>query len=318
MFLDEGCEPLSADNDLADGLPTNESHFTPDRKRRFQRQIIEASELHRYLVDELSDRLGGARPHVILCCGKCRVGSTPLANVFGHAGLAALYQPIKTLLRYKLVGELCPPWSLATDQPVVFLKETFGPYVAAECAFSPLQVLLDVGFRRQDITLVVMERDPLATIESWWRCWQSRIAPDDLMRTFVRASFNVHQLAVVAADHGIQVAYYLHEEAREPETAVSRLFDTLGLSNLFDVSILRSWTASDSLRGANTAVRFFSQPRDYVIEDIHLELDEYRFVPCRPGDPLRAPLHEVDAALWEQLCRFHQYVRERSGCLNSS
>lgn len=318
MLLDEACGPHGAANDLADDLLTYESRFVPDRKRRFQRQTFEAAELHRYLVDELSDRLGKARPHVILCCGKCRVGSTPLANVFGHAGLPALYQPMKTLLRHKLVNEQCPSWSLSTDQPVIFLKETFGPYVAAECAFSPLQVLLDAGFRRQDITLVVMERDPLATIESWWRCWQDRITSKDLLKTFIRASFNVHRLAAMAADHSIQIEYYLHEESREPEAAISRLFDALKLGNLYDVSILRRWTAGDSLRGANTAVRFFSQPSAYLIEDIHLELGEYRFVPRRHWDLSRVPFQEVDTALWDQLCRLYQQVRERNICVNSS
>jgi hypothetical protein len=317
MLLDEGYGPLGAAANLTDDPLTSRRLFAPDQERRFQKQCFEESELHRSLVDELGRRFDGTRPHVILCCGKCRVGSTPLANVFGHAGLPALYQPMKTLLRHQLVGEACPPWSLATDQPVVFLKETLGPYVAAECAFSPLQVLLDIGFCRQDITLLIMERDPLATIESWWRCWHDRVTSEDLLRTFFLASFNVHQIAAMAADHGMQVEYYLHEESREPEAAVSRLFDALGLDNVFDISILRNWTASDSLRRANTAVRFFSQPQAYLVEDIHLELEEYRFVP-RHRHVSRIPFQEGDVVFLDKLRRLYQRVREHADCVNST
>ncbi len=309
MLLEEGCGPLDPLADLTDDLLASGRLFAPDRERRFQRRCFEESELHRFLVGELERRFGGTRPHVILCCGKCRVGSTPLANVFGHAGLPAFYQPMKTLLRYQLVDEACPPWSLMTDQPVVFLKETLGPYVTAECAFSPLQVLLDIGFRRQDITLLIMERDPLATIDSWWRCWHDRVTPEELLRTFFLASFNVHQIAAMAADYDVQVEYYLHEESREPESAVSRLFDVLGLDNVFDISILHNWTASDSLRGSNAAVRFFSQPQAYRIEDIHLELEEYRFVP-RDKHVSKIPFQEGDMVLLGKLRQFYQRVRE--------
>ncbi|MGI9419495.1 MAG: hypothetical protein ACR2RA_16835 [Geminicoccaceae bacterium] len=160
-----------------------------------------------------------------------------------------------------------------------------------------------------------MERDPLATIESWWRCWHDRVTSEELLRTFFLASFNVHQIAARAVDHGMPVAYYLHEESREPEVAVSRLFDALGLDFAFDVSILRNWTASDSLRGANTAVRFFSQPQAYLIEDIHLELEEYRFVPrYRPES--RIPFQEGDVVLLDQLRRLYQQVREHADCAN--
>ena len=171
MLLGEDVGPSSE----ADDLTTSLEVLAPDNERRFQRGRVEAPALHDYLVDELSRLFGNARPRIILCCGKCRVGSTPLANVFGHANITALYQPIKTLLRHGLVGEICPPMDLAGDEPIIFIKETYGPYVAAECTFSPIRILLDAGFRPQDIKLIVMERRPEATIRSWWRCWYDRI-----------------------------------------------------------------------------------------------------------------------------------------------
>ena len=309
MLLDEDCGPHSSAVDFVDDLPASASSLAPDPEKRFQRRSFDASELHQYLVNELGRRFSDTRPNIILCCGKCRVGSTPLANVFGHAGLPALYQPMKSLLRHRLVGEPCPEWSLSSDRPTVFLKETFGPYVAAECTFSPLKVLLDIGFQRQDIKLLVLERDPRATIESWWRCWHDRLDPKEFAKTFFLASINVHRTAAMAASAGMQVEYYLHEESKNPDVAISRLFHALGLGGKFNVSILRNWAAGDSLRGANTAVKFFSQPKDYWIDDIHLELSEYRFVPQR-RDVLTAPLQSGDVMLLDQLCQLYRHVRE--------
>lgn len=250
----------------------------PDRQRRFQRRPFSAGSLHDHLVEEMRKRLGGSQQRIILCCGKCRVGSTPLANVFGHAGLPTFYQPIKTLLRHLLVDRACPEWSLATSAPVIFIKETFGPYVEAECSFDPLQLLLDAGFRKEQITLLIIERDPAATLTSWWRCWRDRIDEGALFDRFFAASSNAHQLVETASRHDIGVEYYLHEESKNPEVAMSGLFDRLGLHQYFEPSIVQGWKAGDSLTGSNTAVTFFRQPDDYRIEDIHLNLDEYRYL----------------------------------------
>ncbi len=308
MLLDEDVGPSST----ADDLPASMRFLPPDKDRRFQRSRVEARALHRHLVDEVGRRFGAARPRIILCCGKCRVGSTPLANVFGHAEIPALYQPMKTLLRHRLVGEVCPEMNLSLDQPVVFIKETFGPYVAAECTFSPLQVLLDAGFRSEDIQVILMERRPEATIKSWWHCWEKRIKSEDLLELFSSASCNVYQIAATAAQHGVDVEYYFHEESKNPNLAIPRLFESLGLLDRFDTSILGNWRPNGSRRlGTNAAVRFFKQPLDYDIEGIHLELDEYRFVEQR-SEGGGMVLSDDDAAVIEDLSQLYEQLRHRA------
>lgn len=307
MLLGEDVGPPSE----ADDLTTSLDVLAPDNERRFQRGQVEAPALHDYLVDELSRLFGNARPRIILCCGKCRVGSTPLANVFGHANMTALYQPMKTLLRHGLVGEVCPPMDLAGDEPIIFIKETFGPYVAAECTFSPIRILLDAGFRPQDIKLIVMERRPEATISSWWRCWYDRIKQENLMALFFSASCNVYQTAATATHHGIDVECYFHEESKKPHIAVPRLFEALGLYDKFNMAILGNWRPSASSLGTNSAVRFFAQPQDYEIEHIHLELNEYRFVERR-SDGGKIPLKSHEFALMDELCQLYEQLRERT------
>lgn len=285
--------------------------LSPDRKGRFQRQPVSSSALHERLVEEVKARLGACRPRVVLCCGKCRVGSTPLANVFGHAGLSTFYQPIKTLLRYLLVEQTCPDWTLATSEPVVFIKETFGPYVEAECQFNPLRVLLDAGFRAENITLLVMERDPLTTLASWRQCWHERIDADDFVRRFFSASSNAHRLAEMAKQQHIGVEYYLHEESKHPQTAMPKLFESLGLGQKFQPSVMQGWTKGDSLQGTNTAVTFFRQPEDYWIEEIHLDLDEYRFVRRRP-DISEIIFRRNDKVMLAELNRLYFTAQERA------
>lgn len=278
--------------------------LSPDRKRRFQKHPITLSVLHERLVNEVKARLGAHRPRVILCCGKCRVGSTPLANVFGHAGLPTFYQPIKTLLRHLLVEEACPAWTLETNGPVIFIKETFGPYVEAECWFNPLRVLLDAGFRSEDITLLVIERDPLTALASWRQCWHERIDGDDFVDRFFSASSNVHQLAEMAKQNRTRIEYYLHEESRHPEIVMPKLFDRLDLGQNFQPSVMEGWTKGDSLQGTNTAVTFFRQPKGYRIEEIHLNLGEYRFVRRRP-DISEITFRKNDKAILTELNRLY-------------
>ena len=283
----------------------------PDSKRRFQRRRLDPVKLHEHLVEEVQARFGSSRPRLILCCGKCRVGSTPLANVFGHSGLPTFYQPIKTLLRHLLVDQACPHWTLETEEPVVFIKETFGPYVDAECSFDPLKVLLDAGFRENDITLLLIERDPMTTLASWWHCWQDRIESDVFLDRFFAASSNVHRLAGLADRTGIPVEFYLHEESKTPEIAMPNLFERLGLGQRFSPSVMQGWTRGDSLTGSNTAVTFFRQPSDYCIEEIHLDLDEYRFVRRQPASS-KFVLREQDMAMIAALDRLYQTAKDRA------
>src|SRR5579872_7369005 len=65
-------------------------------------------------------------PMLYFACGKARVGSTALSNLFGMAGIPSYYQPLKAILRDALVGWPLTPWIVpsATDKPSIFSKET--------------------------------------------------------------------------------------------------------------------------------------------------------------------------------------------------
>ena len=79
----------------------------------------------------------------------------------------------------------------------------------------------------------------------------------------------------------------------------------------FNMAILGNWHPSASSLGTNSAVRFFAQPLDYEIEDIHLDLNEYRFVERR-SDGGKIPLKSHEYALMDELCQLYEQLRERT------
>jgi hypothetical protein len=87
-------------------------------------------------------------PMHYMAWGKCRLGSTALANLFGVTGTPSYYQPLKMMLRHLFVSQPATPWIIPSvaDQPDIFSKETAGPYVIAESLFNPLRLLIEAGY----------------------------------------------------------------------------------------------------------------------------------------------------------------------------
>ena len=89
------------------------------------------------LAQALRLALGLNDPEVVLIWGRCRVGTTAIANVFGRAALPTYYQPIKTWLRYDLLDLDLPSLDLSSGKRIV-IKETSGPFSLAGCLMDPL------------------------------------------------------------------------------------------------------------------------------------------------------------------------------------
>jgi hypothetical protein len=87
------------------------------------------------------------------------VDSTALTNLFGIAGVPAYYQPVKTVVRYELLGGRGNPWELP-EAEVVFAKEMTGPCVYCEALFNPIRCLVEAGYPPAQLHLIVLERDP--------------------------------------------------------------------------------------------------------------------------------------------------------------
>src|ERR1700674_1589876 len=79
----------------------------------FQTRTVALDTLTREVTDCLAESYRHRQPDdfpMLYCAwGKCRVGSTPLTNLFGVAGMPSYYQPLKAILRDALVDRPLTP-----------------------------------------------------------------------------------------------------------------------------------------------------------------------------------------------------------------
>lgn len=263
----------------------------PDGK--YQLVAATASDLNDRVVDRLragfEARSPESLPHVICASGKCRVGSTALTNLFGIAGIPAYYQPIKTVLRHVLLGGRGEPWGLddAGAQPAVFAKEMFGPYTLAECLFNPVKCLLDAGYPRDRIHLLLLDREPRASLASWLTMWSGRVPKERLLVNFALSSLNADRVRAYAARHGIDVATFAYELSRQPKVTVPALFDRLSVSARYRRGIEDDWGERGDLGESTSGIMFPDEPEVYRVAGLHSSGFAYRYRP-RATDGLGA------------------------------
>src|SRR5262245_60103911 len=85
----------------------------PDGK--YQTRTVTLAGVTREVTERLHENFRNRAPEdfptLVYAWGKCRVGSTALNNLFGAAGLPSYYQPVKTILRHRLLGAAGEPWA---------------------------------------------------------------------------------------------------------------------------------------------------------------------------------------------------------------
>jgi hypothetical protein len=219
----------------------------------------------------LAEGFRGRRPDdfpTLHCAsGRCRVGSTALANLFGVAGLPSYQQPVKAILRQRLHGEaglaLTPP--SAAEHPDIFSKETVGPYLLAECLINPLQMLIEAGYPADRIKLIVLDREPASSLASWFTIFLQRMPENLLVRNHTLAALNVRRVANYALKHGVCVTHYVHEASKEPVESARALFARLGLSGRFSASAVTDWKDMGQIATKTAKLVFPTEPQIYDI-----------------------------------------------------
>jgi hypothetical protein len=179
--------------------------------------------------------------------GKCRVGSTPLTNLFGLTGMPSYYQPVKMILRHAFVSGTAAPRLVprATDAPEIFSKETAGPYCLAESLFNPLQLLIEAGY------------------------------PPD--RLHVIAALNAVRVEGYARRHGLPVTHYVYEASKDPVSSVRVLFDRLGLAARFSDGAVTDWQDTGQLKSERSRITFNDEPKIYDLKNLHGSDTAYRY-----------------------------------------
>lgn len=226
---------------------------------------------------------------MVLLWGKCRSGSTPLANVFGVAGIPSFFQPVKNVARHVLVGRDPPTWQVPVDKDnrVILVKETAGPYVAAEALLNPLELLIGAGYPADRIHLLVLERDPYRSFGSWLFHWSTRREPCALLHNFVIASLNMKRLEQSALCHGVPVTHFVHEASRRPLATVQPLFERLGLGSCFHTRCVTDWADRGALGTERSGVVWPKEPPMFQAPTAHSSGRFYQYRE-RSADSLNA------------------------------
>jgi hypothetical protein len=270
--------------------------LVPDGK--YQTRAVTLGALVNETTDCLSEVFRNRRdedfPMLFFAWGKCRVGSTPLNNLFGVAGLPSYYQPVKGILRHALVGSAGVPWNvpLAADQPQIFSKETAGPYVLAESLFNPLQSLIEAGYPANRLHAIILDRDPAGSLASWLDKWSDRASQNTLVYNYVAAVLNAVRIESYAQQHGIPVTHYVYEACKEAVFTVRMLFERLGLADGFTEDAVTAWNEMGELESENTRIIFSDVPSIHPTSGIHGSDTAYRYR-ARPTTSLTDEHHEL-------------------------
>jgi hypothetical protein len=212
-------------------------------------------------------------------CGKARVGSTALSNLFGMTGMPSYYQPLKAMLRDALVGHRPAPWIVpsADDEPHIFGKETIGPYVLAESLFNPLKLLIEAGYPPHRLHLIMLDREPASSLASWLDKLISRAPADVLLRHYVVAALSAAQVASYAQRHDVAVTHYVYEVSKEAVSSIRVLFDRIGLPGSFNENAVTSWREPGEAQANNARVIFPSEATIYKVPNLHTSDSAYRY-----------------------------------------
>lgn len=218
-------------------------------------------------------------PMLYFACGKARVGSTALSNLFGMTGMASYYQPLKAILREALVGQKLTPWIVpsAADEPDIFSKETIGPYVVLESLFNPLQLLIEAGYPPSRLHLIMLDREPASSLASWLEKLISRAPADALLRHYVIAALSAARVAGYARRQGVPVTHYVYEVSKEAIESVRILYNRLGLSSSFTETAVTSWREPGQAEVNNARVIFPSEAKIYKVPNLHTSDSAYRY-----------------------------------------
>ena len=253
----------------------------PDGK--YQTRGVALDALTREVRDRLSERLRAvpADEFPTLYCGwgKARVGSTALINLFGVAGLASYYQPIKAMLRHALTGGDGAAWQVPrrSVHPQVFIKDVAGPYLLAECLYIPLQLLVEAGYPPDRLHLVLLDRQPISALASWIGKWSDRVSEAKLVRHYVLAALNAVRVEAYARRQGVATTHYVYEASKDAVRSIQALFDRLGLAQRFTATAVTEWNEKGQLESGNAPIIFPDKPAVYDVPGLHGSDTAYRF-----------------------------------------
>lgn len=241
--------------------PFPESGMNMIRKHRDVSIEEVASNIH------LSEK--DALPHTLLSVSPCRSGTTVMLRVFGASGVPSHFQELKNVLRWRLLGEekswQIPKKANRENRPGLYLKETLGPFLKDEAEFNPLEVLLQAGFPKEKLHLLIIGREVQDTWASWKRWW-----PDSTdIEIFVSAYQKTEFIRKSALEKKIPVTTWVYESLRDfpEEKVIKNLFQHLDIP--FNPYAMGMWDSLAGFGEPGSNIVVPNEPGPFITPNIH-------------------------------------------------
>lgn len=273
----------------------------------YQKRLVPFSEI----VERIDVGDPGAVSPIVLGVSPCRSGTTILLRVFGAAGVPAYFQPFKNILRWQLQDLDSPAW-VAPQAPerAVFIKETLGPYTAAESGFDPLAPLLAAGYPPHRLHVMIVGRSPLTTWTSWAAWWQGRTSVELLALAYE----TTERVRLQALAMGIPVTTFVYEVLRDntPPEVIRPLFARLGLA--YTPLAVGGWEGLPALGAPGSNVILPEEPPVFVTPHIHTQVERSVRLAYSWRVENLARLHAEDVDRINQAGLAEIYTRWRMAC----
>lgn len=233
--------------------------LAPDGDRQPRRTTLRAlsAEVSRELAGSFGDRPPEDFPVLVLAWGKARVGTTAMAHLFAAAGVPVYRDPVRTIARHVLTGTAGPVWAPPDGEEVLFATESTGPHLHCEALFDPLRCLVDAGWPRERLQLLILDRDPAAVLDAWLLAWADEVGRQRVVDNFHLSTLNYRRMRASGRNCGVRVTHYVHEAGVRSPEAEGRLFRRLGLAHRYEDAVahgrLTAPPSGEGHRGAREA-----------------------------------------------------------------
>lgn len=234
-----------------------------------------------------------AAADLIVSISPCRSGTTVMLRVFGAAGVPAHFQPLKNILRWKIQrGEW--HWAIPTAHPIVYVKETLGPYTALESSFNPLESLLLAGFPPEKLHVLIYGRAPLQTWASWYKWWRGKTS----VQNFILAYQTTHHIFQFAQQEKLHTVTLLYEAFRDndEEDVLEKLLTKFSIS--YTAYAARKWHSLPLFGHPDSNIYLPEEPPIFITPHIHdsvYQAEEFIYGPTPPEQLARLPQEHLQA-----------------------
>ncbi|WP_352161018.1 sulfotransferase domain-containing protein [Pseudomonas brassicacearum] len=146
----------------------------------------------------------------VLILGPCRSGTTFLFNALASSHYIGIFQPLKHILRCEHM-KIDPTISLRdfVGKRLV-LKEAFGPYLASEATYDPVELLAN-NLSLKKILLITILRNPIDCLSSWIASF--KVTPDEAAIRLSQAYDNTVRVHTKYLQKMDSVSLILEDEA---------------------------------------------------------------------------------------------------------